>query len=580
MLQKLKQTFLVINLAVLSATSFVLAAESNNAPGNKRLSRTERPVDIKIVPIGPTQEIVDQIKTTVERSAAVQKELGGTNYRLISFGYVDQDDKATVGKFDPQQFLVVFYDYTNDRTLVAQGAFASPENVRVFEDASKPVPSEEELDAAGAIVKNDPQFGSAIKSNRLRIFQAMPAISVDEKTGERFVNIGLESLDSSTRNEVVSVSFKRGEVVRYNNLAPPTSRAAPTACGIPVGSGGASGSTGQYQLTVSQNGTTLWEMLVIRPAASSGTNASGIEVRDVRYRGKMVLKRGHVPILDVQYKEGQCGPYRDWEDQEDGFQAPTTGATDPAPGIRLLGPGQIATTALESGNDTGNFKGVAVYTQNNDTVLVSEMAAGWYRYIMEWRFDNDGTIRPRYGFGATNNSCVCFVHNHHAYWRFDFDIVNPNNNIFQVERGRKFITPITTEKSLLRNYQTNRSLLIQNGSGDEAYMLTPNLTDGVVDAFGKSDFWILRYKNVVGGTPVQNEIDDGVTCVTCSGLSGAIQIDPYVNGESLENQDLVVWYGTHFVHADGANTLNPDRTGRTILSGSHVVGPDIRPIRW
>ena len=321
-------------------------------------------------------------------------------------------------------------------------------------------------------------------------------------------------------------------------------------------------------------------MLVIRPVASSGTNASGVEVRDVRYRGKMVLKRGHVPILNVQYTGGQCGPYRDWEDQEDAFQAPAAGATDPAPGIRLLAPGQIATTALESGNDTGNFNGVAVYTQNNETVMVSEMAAGWYRYIMEWRFDNDGTIRPRYGFGATNNSCVCFVHNHHAYWRFDFDIVNPNNNIFQVERGRKFITPITTETRLLRNYQTNRSLLIQNGSGNEAYLLVPNLTDGVADTFGKSDFWILRYKNVFQGTPVQNEIDDGVTCVTCGGLSGAIQIDPYLNGESLENQDLVVWYGAHFVHADGANTLNPDRTGRNILSGSHVVGPDLRPIRW
>ena len=238
MLRWLKHTFLLIILAILPTAGFVLAAESNNPPKTKRPSRAETPVDIKIVPIGPTEETVEQIKTTVERTAAVQRELSGTNYRLISFGYVDHEDKTTVGKFDPQQFLIVFYDYTNDRTIVAQGAFAAPENVRVFEDASKPVPSLEELDAAGAIVRNDPQLSAAVKNNRLRIFQAMPAISVDEKTGERFVNIGLESLDSSTRNEVVSVSFKRGEVVHYNNLAPPTSKAAPTACGIPVGSGG------------------------------------------------------------------------------------------------------------------------------------------------------------------------------------------------------------------------------------------------------------------------------------------------------------------------------------------------------
>jgi hypothetical protein len=359
--------------------------------------------------------------------------------------------------------------------------------------------------------------------------------------------------------------------------------AAPEACGIPNAgqSTTARNTAGQYQMTVTQGPTTLWEMLIIRPSASSGTRASGIEVRDVKYMGKSVLKRGHVPVLNVKYGANECGPYRDWQYQEGMFETPASGNTDPAPGVRIVATGQVARTSLENGNDTGNFRGVAVYTLNNETVLTTELEAGWYRYIMEWRFDNNGTIRPRFGYGATDNSCVCSVHTHHNYWRLDFDVVQANNNVYQVERGRRFLQPLSTEAKFARNYQTNKSILIQNAAGDEAYALVPNVSDGVVnsstDTFPSGDFWVLKYKNVVGGTAFQNELDDGFNQTTSS--NAFIQIDQFVNAEAISNQDVVVWYGASFVHADGANLINPSRGGE-IISGSHVVGPDIRPVRW
>src|SRR5215213_6876384 len=64
-----------------------------------------------------------------------------------------------------------------------------------------------------------------------------------------------------------------------------------------------------------------------------------------------------------------------------------------------------AQTILESGTDSGNFRGVAIYRQGRETVLVSELKAGWYRYVSRWRFHDDGTIRPRFGFSAVRNSC-------------------------------------------------------------------------------------------------------------------------------------------------------------------------------
>ena len=107
-------------------------------------------------------------------------------------------------------------------------------------------------------------------------------------------------------------------------------------------------------------------------------------------------------------------------------------------------------------------------------------------------------------------------------------------------------------------------------------MLIPNIFDGSVDDFGTNDFWVLRYKNVSGGTPVENEIDDGINALS---PSLKINITPYVNGESVVNQDIVVWYGAHFLHHDSGSTINAQRSP-TVISGEHVVGPDLRPVQW
>ncbi len=559
----------VIGLSIALTSSVAIAG--GDSP--KRSKRANRPVEIKVVPVGPTQEMLDNAKLEVERSSVVQQELAGVKYRMIDISYIDNNDKSRGDLQMPTRYKAVFYDYTNDRVFVAEGSFDGSELITVHQEYFQPIPSQEEYDAAVRILQQNKSFGESLKKESLKAFRPMPPVTVLDGTTERLINIGLGAQDSSAQNEIVGVSIKRGVVIRYTNNAPPTAAAAPEACGLPS-SGGSGSGAGQYQMTVTQGQTTLWEMLVVRPSASVGTNGSGIEVDNVKYKGKSVLKRGHVPVLNVQYVNNACGPYRDWQDEEGPFNAPAAGAQNPAGGIRVLAADQVATTILESGTDAGNFNGVAIYTQNNETVMVTEMNAGWYRYIMEWRFGNDGTIRPRFGFGATSNNCVCNVHNHHVYWRLDFDVVNTNNRIYQMERGRRFQQPITTEINRNKNIQTNRSLLIQNSTGDEAYMLVPNISDGNADTFGVNDFWVLRYKT--GGSPVASEIDDGRVCC---GSNAEITANSWVNGESVLDQDLVVWYGAHFIHADGANLLNPNRGGE-IITGSHVIGPDIYPVRW
>ncbi|MGI8909647.1 MAG: hypothetical protein ACR2JR_03710, partial [Rubrobacteraceae bacterium] len=296
----------------------------------------------------------------------------------------------------------------------------------------------------------------------------------------------------------------------------------------------------------------------IRPAASSGTNGSGVELRHVDYRGKRVLFTAHAPILNVRYDNDACGPFRDWSWQESRIQA---NGTDVAPGIRRCP--TPAQTILESGDDTGNFLGVAIYRSGEETVLVSELEAGWYRYISEWRLHDDGTIRPRFGFSAVRNSCVCEVHHHNVYWRFDFDIGTAENNVVREFNDPPILPPSNWhahrfEVKRRRNPERNRRWQIKNSQTDDAYALIPGLNDGVADAFARGDVWILRFN--------EGEIDDGAIA---DGPPFEADIDRFVNGEDVHNQDVVVWYSAHFTH-------DVNEEGET----GHYVGPTLRPAQW
>lgn len=551
-----------------------------NGENESRKPRRQDTVQIRAVAWGPTQAEVDAAKMRAAQSDAVQNELKGAKYRQVAFEYIENGspDKSLPTQ-PPTRFRVIYYDYTNDQAVIAEGDFRGKEAILVRREAFDPGVGGEELDAAFEMVKKDPEFVSLAAQNRLEIYGAMPGVS--NLNGERLVNVGVRNLETG-ENKILGISFKDEKVIRYENNAPPTAKAAPEACGITSAGQGSTGPglAGQSQITITHNGVTTWEMLVLRPSASSGASneRSGIEIRDVKYKGKSVMKRGHAPILNVQYINNVCGPFRDWQYAEGFFNAPSAGATDPAPGIRLLADGQIATTSVETRNDSGNFQGVAIYKQDvgygQEVVMVTEMNAGWYRYIMEWRFAPDGTIRPRYGFGSTTNSCVCAPRNHHVYWRFDFDVVQPNNQLFQVERGRKFLKPVATESAILRETQTNRSFLIQNAGGNEAYQITPGMNDGSVtnaqgvltDTFGGGDFWFMRFQ---GTADSPNELNDPNT-------TSAANLTPWVNGESLNNQDLVVWYSAHQYRVDDASLAGR----QNIISGVHVVGPDLRPVRW
>jgi hypothetical protein len=511
-------------------------------------------------PSGPSPAVIGRAARVVVDG--LRREAAGAELRLLSLQLLDDDAKDRPA--GAETALAHVYDYSNNRLLRVCGALDRLDRASVVETAAQPLPTDEEFEAAVEMLAAQSEYGPAIRAGELLAYRPMPPLVPTETPDgrvERTVAIGLVPSTPRGLHRFVAVNMIRREIVRGFEGA---AHASHDECGPPPSSGcPATGTSGRVRVTVSQGGTTLWTFDAIRPAASSGTNGSGIELRGVRYRGKQVLYQAHVPILNVEYfPDGigaGCGPtYRDWQNSETCFQAQ---GTDVIPGFRLCpAPAQ---TIIESGTDGGNFRGVAIFAQGQEAVLVSELQAGWYRYISQWRFHANGTIRPRFGFAAANNPCTCKDHHHHVYWRLDFDIRTAGNNVVEEHNSPPLVgsSPWHTKRYEIRRPRDaarNRHWRVRNLSTDEGYLLVPGGNDGTRDAYGVGDAWIVRYRG-------SSEYDDGQGFTTDWGLSRA-NIDRFVNGEVVEDRDVVMWYAAHFRHTPG--------------HGSAYVGPDLKPVNW
>ena len=554
----LRRHYVLALMAVVIVSLMFVPRALNSIRGFDKSTSQEKAIGItgghtiSLAPWGPTQQTINASKASLLRNPALLKRLGGSRFRLISFDLVDG------GKIDgnivpSESYRAILFDYTRNLSYAATGRFEGS-NIQINANSVQPIPSDEEFDAAVAVLSRNPKFGPGIADGTLTVYHPMPPL-VDETlpvgTGNRTLSVGLQSNDGSA-NQILGIDMISETVVGYPNNAPAASIATPSSCGV-SSSGGGSSNAGTYNLIIARGGVEIWNMVVVTPSISSGgphNNGSGLEVQNVNYRGQRVLTRGHIPILNVKY-DSSCGPYRDWLNSQSNF---TANGSDLAPGIRLCtSPPQ---TILESGTDAGNFSGVAIWDDRENVHMVSEMSAGWYRYLMEWNFSDDGTIRPRFGFGSTSSSCVCINRNHHAYWRFDFDIGTAANNLV-TERSPNGPLLIDKEGMRPRLYGQSQTFTVSNSLSLLSATIIPGIHDSNYDKYGTGDLWVLANH--------ANELDDGANCT--SGCTTSIGIAPFVNGESTSNSDVVVWYGAHCNRFDASNPLQ--------LIGDHVLGPDI-----
>src|SRR5918995_2595655 len=346
-------------------------------------------LQIEVEQFGPGPEVIDEVSQTVLDHPSVREQLRETRHRLLTVRLLQP---AVEGKPDepipPDRYRATIYDYTNNRVVLATGSLDDIQGpMEVSEAGYQPLPTREEFDEAIEVLLEDEDLGPAIREQRLVPYRPMPPLiqaELPDGRVERTLAVGLLPRERGARHEIVGANMVHRTAARFHDRAPETALAAAATCGLPNANQAATprGLAGQFQVTIPQaDGSPLWSFLVIRPSASSGTNASGVELRNVRYRGKLVLFQAHAPILNVQYDGNACGPFRDWLYEESWIQAD---GTNLAPGIRRSqAPAQ---TILESGSDSGNFRGVAVYRQGQETVVVSELQAGLEPDVSQRRF--------------------------------------------------------------------------------------------------------------------------------------------------------------------------------------------------
>lgn len=502
----------------------------------------------ELTPIGPDADDEARIERRL-LDGPLRDWVAGARTRWLSFRPLHPPKGRGS---EPTEFEAVLYDYTHDRALEVRGPLDDLDRAEVTAVATQPLPTLAEFREAVAILTDDPEYGPHLIAGRLVAYRPMPPLlpaELGDGRSQRVVTVGVRAPDPDATREllgdavhaVVGVNLSSGEV-QSDSVGP-----AHVDCAAPIEDDDCpdTGDAGTVELVVTApDGTELWRLAVVRPAASSGTNNSGVELLDVRHRGRSVLGQAHVPILNVDYQEDEapCGPtYRDWLGEEACFEA---FGEDLIPGFRLCS--ERPRTMIEAGFDGGNFRGVAVFFDGDDLLLVSELQAGWYRYMTEWRLVADGTIRPRFGFSAIANVCTCRTHVHHAYYRLDFDIDDTGLNSveeFNADDGDPVFgrewTTVPIELSRERDPESERRWRVARGGA--SCEILPGPSDGTADLYGGSDAWFLQFH--------EGEIDDGQGFTT-SRVRSRQRIDLFANGEIIQNRDVVVWYALHWAHVD------------------------------
>jgi hypothetical protein len=520
-------------------------------------------IEILVEPIDDLRLPVDLLRDLVARHAGVREHFADADPRMLRFS-----DPDFLGR-EPDRdgrFMSTVFDPRSNLSMELSGTLDQLDEIEARPSAFRPNPFPDELKDAVELLRADERYVPLASRDEVVIYQPMPPLAdveLDDGTTTRRVTLGILDPDGSPLHRFVAVDLYR-RFVDWEpvGLDPPTDDDCEARLPVGVGSLPDAGGPSQVRVRVLLGGQELWNMIVVRPRNSTPTaygKGAGVELRQVRYRGHLVFWQAHVPILDVLYDDGVS--YRDWQNQETPFYA--IGVDPVGSGWRVCN--QPPATILEAGTDAGNFQGVALWYDQGELRIVSEMQAGWYRYVSDWRLRDDGTIGPRFGFAGTRNPRTCMRHHHHVYWRLDFDIDGAGRDVIE-QRGLFFPwlplwSPILRETSRRRDFFA-RSWQVLDQDTNRGYRITPGAADGTADAYGVSDMWFLHYR----GT----ELDDGVALVGGTAAQTQVRLDQYLTGESIAGTDVVVWYAGHFMHDEHAPAPHQ----------GHIIGPELRPVNW
>ncbi|WP_245878396.1 copper amine oxidase [Streptosporangium subroseum] len=237
-----------------------------------------------------------------------------------------------------------------------------------------------------------------------------------------------------------------------------------------------------------------------------------------------------------------------------------------------------------------DYDGPNTSAQGHDLVVFSAFQVGWYTYLVEWAFSDDGSITPRVGATGSLSGFTTTPehgwpigvgartfetsHNHNIFWRLDFDVAGKADDLVEqydfsgsgTAKRKLERTAFARETKAVngpmrwwrvvdqkvRNADGHRVSWEINNADSSEYRGPAN------EAFTRADVYVSTYRSCERLAT----INPSPGC--------AKSVDRYINGERVK--DPVVWVnvGYHHVPRDEDGDLMP-----THWQGFRVTARDV-----
>lgn len=297
----------------------------------------------------------------------------------------------------------------------------------------------------------------------------------------------------------------------------------------------------------------------------------GIVFKFIHYTPKNGTRRlvlGHAAVAQIHVPYDDNGArYHDISDYGIGGNNMLSLQSDECPAGNLLRFGGKNVLCKQVGKRDFAFKSGNNTLSGNYLSVFSISPVGAYYYIPTWRFMDDGTIEPWIGatgalqrFGTNqsrgwkmSDNRTGIAHLHNFFWKLDFDLnTTANNDVveelnFPLVNGKRQRTTTTFTKEASRkvNPDTMRRWRIRDNNTKNSN--NHNISYDIVlsdtghqdigpasEPFTHNDFYVTK----------QNDSEKFAS----HNPTGRRNLAEFVNGETVANNDVVIWAGVTFYH--------------------------------
>ncbi|GAA1603566.1 hypothetical protein GCM10009789_66990 [Kribbella sancticallisti] len=277
------------------------------------------PEDLEVVVEAYEDELTERLvhwRDVLVRHDRVREHLGD-----IDPGAVRVLGPALLGRKHDENspFVATLFDPRENRSVEVRGRLDG-DDVEVTPSAFRPNPTGDELGAALEVLRDDREFAELRDRDDVVVYQPMPPLAdVERDDGTTVRRIALAVFDPRAERPHRYVAVDISDRLVDWDPGPFHTLDGDCEDRLPVGVESLPHDEGRdwVRVRVLRGGEELWNLVVVRPRASAPTQlgkGSGVELKYVTYRGRLVLWQAHVPILNVVYDDGVS--YRDWQNQE------------------------------------------------------------------------------------------------------------------------------------------------------------------------------------------------------------------------------------------------------------------------